>query len=65
MGWTTTGYTMELYTDRVAEHLYDYGQRICLEAQDYIDAIHHDNFPSIVLEANAEWYSKSAYCFRK
>lgn len=62
---TTTGYKMELYTDRPALQLYDNNQYICLEAQDYIDAIHHDNFPSIVLNANEEWYSKSAYCFSK
>lgn len=61
----TTGYKMELYTDRAALQLYDDGQRICLEAQDYIDAIHHDNFPSIVLKAGEQWYSKSAYCFSK
>lgn len=61
----TTGYKMELYTDRVALQLYDDGQRICLESQDYVDAIHHENFPSIVLKANEQWYSKSAYCFSK
>lgn len=61
----STGYLMELYTDRVALQLYDDGQRICLEAQDYIDAIHHSEFPSIVLEANETWHSKSAYCFTK
>ena len=38
---------------------------ICLEAQDYPDAIHHDNFPSIVLEANTDYYSKTSYKFSK
>lgn len=61
----TTGYKTELYTDRPALQLYDDGKNICLEAQDYIDAIHHPEFPSIVLEANEEWHSKSAYRFNK
>lgn len=59
------GITMELFTDRPALQLYDDGQRICLEAQDYIDAIHHDNFPSIVLKANNNWYSKTTMIFKK
>jgi len=65
MDGTTGGYRVEVYTDRVGLQLYSDGRFICMEAQDYPDAIHHDNFPSIVLEANTEYYSKSAYKFTK
>lgn len=61
----TTGITAEVSTDRVGLQLYNDNSHICLEAQDFPDAIHHDNFPSIVLEANAEYYSKTSYKFTK
>lgn len=61
----TGGYKVEVFTDRVGLQLYSDGRFICMEAQDYPDAINHSNFPSIVLEANTEYYSKSAYKFTK
>lgn len=62
----TSGITCEVFTDRVGLQIYnDTSAHICLEAQDFPDAIHHDNFPSIVLEANEEYYSKTSYKFSK
>lgn len=61
----TTGITCEVSTDRVGLQLYNDNGHICLEAQDFPDAIHHSNFPSIVLEANEEYYSKTTYKFIK
>ena len=61
----TTGITCEVSTDRVGLQLYNDNGHICLEAQDAPDAIHHDNFPSIVLEANEDYYSKTTYKFMK
>lgn len=65
MDGKTGGYRVEVYTDRVGLQLYSDGKYICMEAQDYPDAINHDNFPSIVLAANENYYSKSAYKFTK
>ena len=61
----TTGITCEVSTDRVGLQLYNDNGHICLEAQDAPDAIHHSNFPSIVLEANQDYYSKTSYKFIK
>lgn len=61
----TTGITCEVSTDRVGLQLYNDNGHICLEAQDFPDAIHHSNFPSIVLEANQDYYSKTSYKFIK
>lgn len=65
MDGLTGGYRVELFTDRIGLQLYSDGKFICLEAQDYPDAINHEEFPSIVLEAGEEYYSKSAYKFSK
>lgn len=61
----TTKIRTEVYTDRVGLQVYNDTSHICLEAQDFPDAIHHENFPSIVLEANQEYYSKTTYKFSK
>lgn len=55
----------EVSTDRVGLQLYNDNSHICLEAQDFPDAIHHENFPSIILEANTDYYSKTSYKFSK
>lgn len=60
-----TNIQVEVSTDRVGLQLYNDNGHICLEAQDYPDAINHANFPSIVLEANSEYYSKTSYKFSK
>ena len=62
----TSSITCEVYTDRVGLQIYnDTSAHICLEAQDFPDAINHENFPSIVLEAEEEYYSKTSYKFIK
>lgn len=60
-----TGITCEVSTDRVGLQLYNDSGHICLEAQDFPDAINHSEFPSIVLEANKDYYSKTSYKFTK
>lgn len=58
------GVKVDVYTDRPGLQLYKDGSgNICLETQLYPDAVHHDNFPSAVLEANTDFYSKTSYCF--
>ncbi|MBQ4425815.1 MAG: galactose mutarotase [Lachnospiraceae bacterium] len=37
---------------------------VCLETQIGPDAMHHDNFPSPVLEAGREYHSETIYCFK-
>ena len=61
---TSLGYKVDVYTDRPGLQLYkESSGNICLETQLYPDAVHHDNFPSAVLTANTEFYSKTAYLF--
>lgn len=60
-----TGITCEVSTDRVGLQLYNDSGHICLEAQDFPDAINHSEFHSIVLEANEDYYSKTTYKFTK
>ena len=36
---------------------------VCLETQGFPDAIHHDHFPSIIIEPNQLYYSKTSYRF--
>lgn len=60
-----TGISVDVFTDRPGLQLYNTSTHICLETQLYPDAIHHDNFPSSVLKANEEFYSKTAYFFTK
>ena len=55
---------MNLLTDRPGLQLYQTKKYICLEAQMFPDAVHHPNFPSIVLKKDAAFYSKTAYCFK-
>lgn len=63
MTGNTTGIQVEVYTDRPGLQLYNTSSHICLETQLFPDAIHHSNFPSPVLLANEEFYSKTAYIF--
>lgn len=60
-----TNIKCEVSTDRVGLQLYNDNSHICLEAQDFPDAINHSDFPSIVLEANTDYYSKTSYKFTK
>lgn len=43
--------------------LYGAHSSVCLETQHYPDAIHHENFPSIVLHPNETFRSKTLYHF--
>ena len=36
---------------------------ICFETQDYPDAVHHPQFPSIMVQANTEYHHKTIYKF--
>ena len=35
----------------------------CFETQHFPDAVHHDNFPSILLEAGKEYQTRTSYRF--
>lgn len=54
---------IEVYTDRPGLQLYKSKKHLCLEAQNFPDAIHFDNFPSPILKKDAAFYSKTAYHF--
>lgn len=57
-------YSVEVFTDRPGLQLYQTNKHVCLEAQMYPDAIHHQNFPSPILKKDAAFYSKTAYHFK-
>ena len=61
----TSNITVDVSTDMPGLQVYNDTGHICLESQFYPDAIHHENFPSIVLEANTDFYSKTSYKFTK
>ncbi len=42
-------------------HLPQKHQALCLEAQGFPDAIHHETFPSVLLEPRREWVSRTRY----
>ena len=60
-----TGITCEVMTNRPGLQIYNDNGHICLEAQDFPDAINHSTFPSIVLNANEEYSSKTTYKFTR
>lgn len=60
-----SGVKVDVYTDRPGLQLYNTISHISLEAQLFPDAIHHEHFPSPILKANQEFYSKTSYCFTK
>ena len=60
---TDLGIECEVYTDRPGFQVYNDTSYIVMETQLYPDAVHHDNFPSAVLRADTEFYSKTAYKF--
>lgn len=68
MKGTKSGIKVEVMSDRPGLQLYNTDERICLEAQHYPDAIHHqddENWPTVILEANENYYSKLVYKFTK
>lgn len=74
--WTMTVYTSEpglqVYTANTTNigggkngaHYGNYSL-ICLETQHYPDSIHHENFPSVVLNPEDKFYSITEYEFSK
>ena len=62
---TRTNIGVDVYTDRPGLQVYNTRSQICLETQNFPDAIHHDNFPSPVLRANERFYSKTMYAFSR
>lgn len=65
MEGTKTKIKVEVSTDRPGLQIYNDNSHICLESQAYPDAIHHSNFPSIVLKKDEVFYSKTSYTFTK
>ena len=57
------GVVLEISTDRPGFQIYNDNSYIVMETQNFPDAPNHDNFPSAVLKANEQFYSKSAYHF--
>ncbi|MGI6010286.1 MAG: aldose epimerase family protein [Ruminococcus sp.] len=43
---------------------YESRQGFCLETQAFPDAVHHENFPSVLLKAGEEYIQKTIYEFR-
>ncbi len=72
-----SGIVMDVYTDRPGVQFYSgnfidnlhgksvYNKRagLCLETQCYPDAIHHPDYPSVVLNKGQNFYSKTIYEF--
>ena len=71
---------LTLYTDQPGVQVYTAGglgmepgkdgavyqahQGICLETQGFPDAMHHENFPSVVLRPGGGWKSRTVYSFQ-
>ena len=64
MTGTSLGLKIDVFTDRPGIQLYKDGNgSICLETQMFPDAINQANFEDPILEANEQFYSKTAYVF--
>lgn len=53
----------DISTDRPGLQMYNDNNNIVLETQLYPDAIHHAEWPSPILEANTNFYTKTTYAF--
>lgn len=60
---TDLGIELEISTDRPGFQIYNDNSYIVMETQLFPDAPNHENFPSALLKANEDFYSKSAYHF--
>ena len=60
---TESDLACEMYTDRPGMQLYNTDTEICLEAQGFPDAIHHPEFPSVVLKRGELFMSTTEYKF--
>lgn len=58
-----SGIKCEISTDRPGLQMYNDNTNIVLETQLYPDAIHHPDWPSPILRANTDFYTKSIYAF--
>ena len=58
-----SGVKCEISTDRPGLQMYNDNTFIVLETQLYPDAIHHADWPSPILRANTDFYTKSIYAF--
>lgn len=72
MSVKTTEPGVQLYTSNFLAGIYGKGgvplykhQGFCLETQHYPDSPNHDNFPSTLLPAETDFYSKTEYIFKK
>ena len=61
---------MQLYTGNlVAQNIgksgrrYDVQTAVCLEAEDFPDAIHYPAFPSTILRPKDKWHRETVYKF--
>ena len=58
-----SGVKVDISTDRPGLQMYNDQSHIVLETQLYPDAIHHADWPSPILRANTDFYTKSVYAF--
>ena len=58
-----SGIKCDISTDRPGLQMYNDNTNIVLETQLYPDAIHHPDWPSPILRANTDFYTKSIYAF--
>lgn len=58
-----SGIQCDISTDRPGLQMYNDASWIVLETQLYPDAIHHPDWPSPILRANTDFYTKSVYAF--
>ena len=69
MTGTTSGIKVDVYSDRAGLQLYkDSNGKICLETQQFPDAINHENFleyGTTIIRANVPFDSKTTYHFSK
>lgn len=58
-----SGIAMQVFTDRPGIQLYNTDEQICLETQNFPDAVHHESFPSSTLKAGEIFSSSTVYRF--
>ena len=58
-----SGVKCDISTDRPGLQMYNDNSFIVLETQLYPDSIHHSDWPSPILRANTDFYSKTIYAF--
>ena len=58
-------YTSNFMSERKGKGGKTYNKRdaICLETQHFPDAVHHDNFPSVILKKGEAYHQETRYTF--